>query len=461
MEKVRIHFIGTSDGFPMLEENCSACVFERNGAFWMIDAGDGAETGLQRQGIRTGDLEALVVTHWHNDHYYGAPAILSQMKKKRAYLPVPEAFGETFASFLRVFHDVNQAAAPLEFHRLTPGMEMNFAGVAVRSFETAHMSPALSPENRTQFCAHSLECRTPEGKRILFSGDLGSHVHELNFWKLPEEETDLLVLEGAHILPLHKVIARLRDKPIRHLVFTHIWRRGIRPERLVREFSQALGIPVYAAIDGDYAEFHDKEMTFHHRVELASAMPPDACFSAEARVERFRSEGIPLRWKCIGPFPNPKIDGEYVGLKQDPENRLLADADKECSGSYLSADGEKITWLTMTAEDFFPDGMLPLCHFFPGANAVNYAVTDLEITHTGTYTVLWSCDAACRMRMDGKDILYYPRKQNAVKDDRSFEIELTRGRHRLVVIQDTREGGYGVYFRIVPKENGRRKMRQG
>ncbi|MDD3154174.1 MAG: MBL fold metallo-hydrolase [Victivallaceae bacterium] len=455
-ESIRIHFLGTSDGTPMLEQNCSANVFEFNGSCWMIDAGDGAESALQRQGICAADLEALLVTHWHCDHYYGAPAVLSRMRNKCAYLPVPESFGDKFSAALSVFHDVNFEARPLQFHRLVPGMELNLSHVSVKTYENAHMSPALSPELRTQFYSLSLECRTPGGKRILFSGDLGGHAYEVNFWKLLEEPADLLVLEGAHLLPLHKLLEKLHGKPIRNLIFTHIWRRGVCPEKLIAEFTAGLNIPVYAATDGDYAEFHDEKMSLHPRNELATSMRPESYFSLAERSRRFQAEGIPLRWKCIGPFPNLQRNGEYIGLNLDPENRLLADANKDCSGTYTSADGQKIGWLEMTAEELFPDGMLPMTHYFPGSDVVNYAVTDLEIARDGNYTVLWSCDAGCRMLLDGKEILFFPRKQDAVKDARSFPLPLTRGTRRLIVIQDTRKGGYGIFFRIVPDINGRK-----
>jgi ribonuclease BN (tRNA processing enzyme) len=65
---VKVTIVGCSGTFPGPESCCSAYLFEADGFRMLVDAGNGA-TGALQQHIGILDLDAVVISHLHGDHY--------------------------------------------------------------------------------------------------------------------------------------------------------------------------------------------------------------------------------------------------------------------------------------------------------------------------------------------------------------------------------------------------------
>ncbi|OGV31209.1 MAG: hypothetical protein A2020_00465 [Lentisphaerae bacterium GWF2_45_14] len=447
---LRFHLLGTAAGNPTLTESNSATVMEYDNKYLLFDVGDGTLTNLLRQGIKPAAIEQVVVSHWHCDHVLGLYALLHQLKNPKCRLPVAKSYFELFRKGVRGLDEPGGPCVSPEFIPLRPRDSFRFGDFMITAYENDHIWPHQEPEIRREFPSLSFAI-TGASLRILFSGDLGSQANETHFWELLKQPVDLLIMEAAHLMPFEKFISRFWTAQVRRIVFTHVWRDVFSPDELKKRFENTLHIPIDIANDGDWIELGET-VRYGTRDALPSAMKPFRYFTTAEKEAIFATEGIPSRWKAIGPFANPKINGEYAGLKINPEDRLLQDAMGDCNGTYATLEDEHTSWRDLTAQDILPSGLLPLPWFFLGSETTNFAVTNLDIPKTGDYKLLWGSDDGCRLLLDGIEFAYDPYKRGAVKDQNSKIMRLSAGSHRLIAVHDTRLGGSGIYFRICPMQ---------
>ena len=148
-------------------------------------------------------IEALLLTHVHIDHVGRVPYLLSAGFKKPIYCSHPTArllplvmedalkIGFTRSRHLieKFLHHINKQLRPIDYHvwQPIPG------GVKIR------LSPAGHVLGSTIF-----EVQLPEGKRVVFSGDIGSGSDPLLRKPVSPEKADLLILESTYGDKLHQ-----------------------------------------------------------------------------------------------------------------------------------------------------------------------------------------------------------------------------------------------------------------
>lgn len=78
---MHIVFLGTGASVPTLTRSLPSILFKfPNGRTILFDVGEGTQYNLLRVGISAASIDSIYITHFHGDHYFGLPGLLSTMK---------------------------------------------------------------------------------------------------------------------------------------------------------------------------------------------------------------------------------------------------------------------------------------------------------------------------------------------------------------------------------------------
>ncbi len=166
-----ITFVGTSDAFGAGGRRQSAILLRGPTGGVLLDCGATTGSGLNELGIAIDEIDAILVSHFHGDHFGGIPllllAALYEERRKRALRiagpPGVEARVHRLAAAMGHGLDGREWTFPISFEELPAGRRCELGPVHVHTFETHH-SPDAMP--------HGIVIETG-GMRIAYSGDTG------------------------------------------------------------------------------------------------------------------------------------------------------------------------------------------------------------------------------------------------------------------------------------------------
>lgn len=197
---MRITFCGTSAGNPYPARACAGIVLENDGRLVMLDCGHGSVREAQRAGIDVPSIEAVFISHLHQDHAVDLAQLMSIFR--RVPKPMPVIYGPPHATILTAaataYVEVMPHSTRTELPNtvdLHPGDEREAIGYEVRSEETPH-DPNVRAFVR-RFQAH--------GKTVVYSGD--TQPNPDTFVPL-SEEVDILIHEAFSDAGLERYVAR-------------------------------------------------------------------------------------------------------------------------------------------------------------------------------------------------------------------------------------------------------------
>jgi ribonuclease BN (tRNA processing enzyme) len=164
-----LSFLGSGDAFGS-GGRFQACVFVRGDASrFLIDCGASSLIAMRRFGVAPNDIDAVLISHLHGDHFGGLPFLVldAQLVSKRTRplvvagppgveARVREAMEALFPGSSRV-----QQKFSLEFLELAERAPTEIAGVDVTPYAVVHASGAP---------AYALRVAV-DGKTIAYSGD--------------------------------------------------------------------------------------------------------------------------------------------------------------------------------------------------------------------------------------------------------------------------------------------------
>jgi ribonuclease BN (tRNA processing enzyme) len=166
-----ITFVGTSDAFGAGGRRQSAILVRGAAGGVLLDCGATTGSGLNELGIAIDEIDAILVSHFHGDHFGGIPllllAALYEERRKRALRiagpPGIEARVKQLAGAMGHGIENREWAFPIEFVELSAGVRSEVGPLKVRSFATHH-NPDATP--------HGLLIDVGDAK-IAYSGDTG------------------------------------------------------------------------------------------------------------------------------------------------------------------------------------------------------------------------------------------------------------------------------------------------
>jgi ribonuclease BN (tRNA processing enzyme) len=164
-------FVGTSDAFGAGGRRQSAVVIRGERGTVLMDCGATTTTGLCDLGIERDEIDTIVVSHFHGDHFGGIPLfLLGALYEDGRSRPLEIAGPPDIEARVRALADAmghglseREWTFSLSFRELLPGRVHAVGPATISSFETRH-----------QIEAHPHGYRIGLGGRtVVYSGDTG------------------------------------------------------------------------------------------------------------------------------------------------------------------------------------------------------------------------------------------------------------------------------------------------
>ena len=166
-----VTFIGTGDAFGAGGRRQSAVLLRTGSGTVLIDCGATTCGGLHAIGAERDEIDAIVVSHFHGDHFGGIPLLLlAAIYEDRRSRPLviagpPDIEARVYALAAAMGHDLTKHEWPfrIEFREVPPGAAQSIGPARIASFETKHQLEAHP---------HGYDIRCG-GHRVVYSGDTG------------------------------------------------------------------------------------------------------------------------------------------------------------------------------------------------------------------------------------------------------------------------------------------------
>lgn len=230
---VNVTILGAGDAFASKGRFQAGYVINAGGTGILMDAGPTLLASMKRAGIAPGDIDVVLVSHLHGDHFCGLPFLILEYMyetplRHRLTLAGPPHLEERTWELFRIMYpesDFSQIARQFDFVELEPERTQSVAGLPIRSIRTPHTVKDISLAFRVEV----------GGKTIVFSGDTG--------WtdKLVDlsADSDLFLCECTYFdqpgLDFHisyaQFITQRHRFNTRRLVLTHLGREVLERER--------------------------------------------------------------------------------------------------------------------------------------------------------------------------------------------------------------------------------------
>ena len=220
---MQLRFVGCGDAFGSggRFNTCFHVTGERVNV--LIDCGASSLPALKRHGIARNDIDLVLVTHFHGDHFGGLPFLLLDAQFSRRTRPLTIAGPEGIEMRLKqvmeaLFENSSKTRQrfDLDIASLSPGTTTRFGEVSVTSFAVVH------GESGGPFLGYRIEA---EGRIIAYTADT-----EWTEALIPlGRDADLFIAEAytydrpvKNHLSLKALAARLGDIKPKRLILTHM-----------------------------------------------------------------------------------------------------------------------------------------------------------------------------------------------------------------------------------------------
>ena len=251
---MEIKFIGTGSGKATLKRYHSSFLINAETYNLLVDTGDGISRALINQKVPFNDINGILLSHLHPDHYSGLPSLIVQMKMNERKSSLDIICQESYTDFL------NELLYQSYLFEENLGFKLNFKPfeqkeifdvskeLSIEARENSHLerNRKFDLSKRLSFSCCSFFMKVKE-KNILFTGDIGEYQ---DLFLFGDKKADIMISEITHITveELHEAFSRI--KPGR-LFLTHL---GDEEEEKVLKLSYNLPVKerrkVVAAFDG-------------------------------------------------------------------------------------------------------------------------------------------------------------------------------------------------------------------
>ena len=137
-------FLGTAASAPTSRRGLAAHLIRRGGDRILVDCGEGTQRQLLRSGAGLVDVDEILLTHCHADHFLGLPGLLKTFGLRAREAPL-HLFGPAGLRALMASMDpvIGRLPYRLELVELRPGDALDRDGYRISAIATDHGIPSL------------------------------------------------------------------------------------------------------------------------------------------------------------------------------------------------------------------------------------------------------------------------------------------------------------------------------
>ncbi len=164
---MRVTFLGTGNAFASGGRNAMSILLRSDDFGVLLDCGPTTLVALKKLGLSPTDIDVILLSHHHGDHFGGIPFIVLHEcyegpRQKPLRIAGPEGTETTVAESVRLFFPgIEPSSFSLAYRDLAPGETFGQSGLHATPFEVDHYS------NGTAF-GYRVELG---GRTVVFSGD--------------------------------------------------------------------------------------------------------------------------------------------------------------------------------------------------------------------------------------------------------------------------------------------------
>ncbi len=220
---MQLRFVGCGDAFGSggRSNTCFHVTGER--VNFLIDCGASSLPALKRQGVAPDDIDLILITHFHGDHFGGLPFLLLDAQFARRTRPLtiagPEGIGMRLTCVMEALFENSSKTKQrfdLDIVTLSPETTVRLGELNVTPF------PVVHGESGGPFLGYRIEA---EGRVIAYTADT-----EWTETLIPlGHNADLLIAEAytfdrpvKNHLSLKALEARLAEIKPKRLILTHM-----------------------------------------------------------------------------------------------------------------------------------------------------------------------------------------------------------------------------------------------
>jgi len=171
MAPLSVSFLGSGDAFNAEGRHHAAYLVRGHDTVMLLDCGATALASLKRDRIAASDIDTILISHLHGDHFAGLPFLFleftwAEERKRPLRILGPAGTEDSVLSLFRAMYP-GSAGRPLPFHiafhELKPDEPFRLDAVEIKPFQVPHQEQAIS-------LGFDLAV---DGRRIVYSGDTG------------------------------------------------------------------------------------------------------------------------------------------------------------------------------------------------------------------------------------------------------------------------------------------------
>ena len=168
---MKLTIVGSGDAFGSGGRSHTCFRLDADGLCVAVDFGASAIVGWKKLGFGANDVDAIVISHLHGDHFGGLPFLLLDCqfvarRKKPLVIAGPPGLRNRLEMAMEAFFPgaiANRWTFPWEVREVVPGEPVDLLGFHLETLEVIHPSGAPATGIRL----------TRNGKTFSYSGDTG------------------------------------------------------------------------------------------------------------------------------------------------------------------------------------------------------------------------------------------------------------------------------------------------